>query len=125
MVSGGSVSAHADVPIASRVCASVRIREPARTWGTLASRLRCGERVIQVDHVLLVQSPPTQGSHSDVEGAVLPEHVVIQLWIRGLPASAIYQAACTTPSRSMAAGAGDAPREVRHQGGAVLHADQP
>src|ERR1700686_311102 len=95
MVSGCSVSAHADVPVADASGATTCDRL-ARCWRTSRRPGRGECCVKQRDHVLLVQRPGAERTPSDVEGTVLPEHVVIQLWVRDLGAI------------RMAAGAGDA-----------------
>src|ERR1700745_589807 len=100
MVGRSSVSAHADVPVAgSGALAGCR----------LARRFRRGGRVIQGNHVLLVRGCRTQAARADGEGTVLPEDVVIQLWIRGLPAGPVSSG---STRRKMACRAGNGRGEI-------------
>ncbi len=91
MIVGSRVPAHADVPVARPRYARARASCDDRA-GAVRGR-RVGHRLVQRgnqgDHVLLVQRSRAEPAHRDVEGAVLEDHVVVQLWVGDRLAAAI------------------------------------
>src|SRR5436853_6326330 len=87
MVGRSRVAAYTDVPITGA--------RNACTGGRLVRRRRAGKRVIQCDHVLLIQRSDTARTHTDVVRAVPIDDVVFQLRIRDRPAGPIGGGVCT------------------------------
>src|SRR5437660_11367690 len=69
---------------------------------------------MQRDHVLLVQGTCTEGAYADVVRAVVPDYVVLQLWIRDGPAIRVAGRAGHNNSGWTSRG------EIRSQNRAVL-----
>src|SRR6266567_1517463 len=127
MVRGTRVAANSDIPVTDRTDARARAATDkgavAVRGGGVGSRLtrRSGgsERIVQSHHVLLVEGSSTQRSHSDVERAVLPEHVVFEFGIRRFPAGTVVGVGSR---RKVAIRAADGRGEIGYQDGTVLHA---
>src|SRR5580704_11495747 len=106
------VTAYTDVPVRSG---------GARSRGGLRRSRGGGEPVIQGHDVLLAQSTRTRTANSNVEDAVLIEHVVVQQRVRGLSARPI--AGGGSGIVSCRAGKVLGRRDIRSQHSAVLNTD--
>src|ERR1019366_81156 len=126
VVGGARVATDTDVPVTGGNAGTGATRDdhaaPVGRRGIslwLAYRLCCGERVVELDHVFLVDESGGEAADTDVECPVLPDHVVIQHRERGCSACPVGGSGAS----KVTWGAGDRRGEISYKNRAVLDAD--